>query len=585
MAIGIETHRPLITGVSHIASTGHYLATAAAYRILEQGGNATDAGVAAGLVLNVVLPQYTSFGGVAPILIYDKASNLTKSISGLGRWPKSASVEYFSKNHNLELPAGVLRTVTPSAADAWLTTLKNFGTMKFEEVVRPAWELAENGFPIPSSLHNALVKEGDKLVHDEGEGVFWSTSMDVFFRNGIALQTGQVLVQKDLANTFNRLIEVEKAYQSLGREEAIQSARDYFYKGEIAEEMVAFIQSQGGLLSIDDLAEFSVEIETPPSITYKDCEVYSCGPWCQGPVTLQTLKILETYDLVSMGHNSASYLHTVVEALKLAFADRHNFYGDPDFVNVPMEGLLSGDYAKTRAHMIDHNRAAVEMPLPGDPWKYQSGESSRGTVRVPKEVVGGLPADTSYISVVDQWGNAFSGTPSDGIGGGPTVPGLGFVISPRGSQSWLDEAHPSCLVPGKRPRLTPTPSMAFRNGRLLMPFGTPGGDVQCQSMVQLFLNVSEFGMNVQQAIEAPRISTWNFPNSFWPHAYHKNLIGIEGRIHSDTLAGLSSMGHELEVWDDWTPRMGALCAIEVDHERGALFGGADLRRDGYAIGR
>ena len=227
----------------------------------------------------------------------------------------------------------------------------------------------------------------------------------------------------------------------------------------------------------------------------------------------------------------------------------------------------------------------MEMPLPGDPWKYQSGESSRGTVRVPKEVVGGLPADTSYISVVDQWGNAFSGTPSDGIGGGPTVPGMGFVISPRGSQSWLDEEHPSCLAPGKRPRLTPTPSMAFRNGRLLMPFGTPGGDVQCQSMVQLFLNVSEFGMNVQQAIEAPRISTWNFPNSFWPHAYHKNLIGIEGRIHSDTLAARSSMGHELEVWDDWTPRMGALCAIEVDHERGALFGGADLRRDGYAIGR
>ena len=585
MALGIKTLRPLITGTSHIASTGHYLATAAAYRILESGGNATDAGVAAGLALNVVLPQYTSFGGVAPLIIYDKATHQTRSISGLGRWPKSATVEYFKEQHGSELPSGVYRTVTPAAADAWLTALKLYGTMSFEQVVTPALEMAENGFPIPESLHRALVKEGDKLVHDEGEGVNWPTTMEVFFKNGKALQTGEILIQRDLAKTFRRLIEVERSGTNMSRESSLQAARDYFYKGEIAEEMVAFNQQHGGLLTMDDLKDFSVGVDTPPSVNYKGIEVYSCGPWCQGPVTLQTLSILEHCDIASMGHNTPTYLHTLVEALKLAFSDRHAFYGDPDFVEVPMKGLLDPKYGAERLNMIDFNKASLEMPASGDPWKYQSGGKDKTPPTRPKAMSGQLEADTSYISVIDKWGNGFSGTPSDGIGGGPTVPGLGFVISPRGSQSWMDEDHPSCLQPGKRPRLTPTPSMAFKDDNLWMPFGTPGGDVQCQSMVQLFLNVAEFGMNVQEAIEAPRISTWSFPNSFWPHAYYPNLIGIEGRISPDTINSLVELGHNVDVWDDWSPRMGALCAIEIDQDKGALFGGADLRRDGYAIGR
>jgi gamma-glutamyltranspeptidase/glutathione hydrolase len=196
-----------------------------------------------------------------------------------------------------------------------------------------------------------------------------------------------------------------------------------------------------------------------------------------------------------------------------------------------------------------------------------------------------LEADTSYVCTVDRWGNAFSATPSDGIGGSPVVPGLGFVVSARGSQNWLDPDHPCALEPGKRPRLTPNPAMAFKNGKLWMPFGTPAGDVQCQSMVQMFLNVVEFGMDVQQAIEAPRVSTWSFPNSFWPHAYYPGLVGMEGRIDGATARDLQERGHKVDVWDDWTPRMGALCAIEIDRERGALFAGADLRRDGYAMGR
>jgi gamma-glutamyltranspeptidase/glutathione hydrolase len=475
--------------------------------------------------------------------------------------------------------------VTPAAADGWLTALKLYGTMSFEQVVTPALELAERGFPIPDTLHRALTQEADKFVHDDGNTQRWSSTSEIFYPQGKALETGDVLVQRDLARTFHRLIEVEKTNQALGREGAIQAARDFFYRGEIAEEMARFSQEQGGLLTLEDLADFQVGVELPPSIDYKGIDVYACGPWCQGPVTLQTLRIVEDIDLAGMGHNTPEYLHTVIEALKLAYADRHAYYGDPDFVDVPMQGLLDRSYAKGRANNIDSAHASPGMPLAGDPWPYQGGVSPRERMAEPEPVAGRLQADTSYICVLDRWGNAFSATPSDGIAGAPVVSGLGFMMSARGSQTWLDPEHPCALAPGKRPRLTPNPAMALRDGKVWMPFGTPAGDVQCQSMTQLFLNVVEFGMNVQEAIEAPRVSTWSFPNSFYPHAYHPGLVGVEGRFDQETVAELERRGHQIEVWNDWTPRMGSMSAIEIDRERGALFAGADLRRDSYAMGR
>ena len=574
-----------MTGVQHMVSSGHYLATAAGFRILEQGGNATDAGVAAGIAINVTLPQWTGFGGVAPIIIHDAASGDTVSISGLGRWPKAASIDYFNRQHGGELPGGVLRTVTPAAADAWLTALRLYGTMTFEQVVTPALEIAEHGFPIPATLQSALARTGDSLIGDSDGDGRWPSTAAVFFPGGRRPDVGDILMQKDLARTFRRLIEVERDHAGQGREAALQAARDFFYKGEIAEEMVSFIQAQGGLLAMEDLAAFSVGVDTPPSIDYKGIEVYACGPWCQGPVNLQTLQILEGFDLKRMGHNSTAYAHTVLEALKLAFSDRESYIGDPDFVDVPMNGLLSKSYATERREAIDPERATSAMPIPGDPWPHMGMPASNGHRRRPDAVAGGLPADTSYACVIDRWGNAFSATPSDSLGTSPIVPGLGFIVSSRGSQTWLDPEHPSALAPGKRPRLTPNPALAMRNGKPLMPFGTPGGDVQPQSMVQLFLNVVEFGMDVQQAVEAPRFSTWSFPNSFWPHAYHPGLVGIEGRVDSQVVAELSRMGHKVEVWDDFTPRMGCLCAVKADQERGGLSAGADPRRDGYAMGR
>ena len=585
MATGIATYRPLITGTTHMVSTGHYLATSAGFRILEQGGNATDAGVASGIALNVVLPQYTSFGGVAPIVLHDAHRGETMQISGLGRWPREASIDYFMNHAGGDMPPGVLRTVTPAAVDAWLTALKLYGTMSFEQVVTPALELAEGGFPIPLTLHRALVRAGDPLAHDEGDSRHWRTTSSVFYPDGNALQPGDVLVQPDLARTFRRLVEIEGAHAREGREEAIQAARDFFYLGDIAREIVDFCREQGGLLSMEDLAGFSVEVQPPAAGSYKGIDVFTCGPWCQGPVSIQTLQILENVDLRTMGHNSPDYLHTVIEALKLAFSDRHHYYGDPDFVDVPLEGLLSKSFARDRAGYIDQSIAHSGMPNPGDPWVHQGNGANISNLAHPEPVGGPIPADTSYACVVDRWGNAFSATPSDGIGGAPVAEGLGFVISPRGSQSWLDPDHPCAVAPGKRPRLTPNPGLAMKGGRVWMPFGTPGGDVQCQSMVQLFLNVAEFGMDVQTAIEAPRVSTWSFPNSFHPHAYHPGLVGVEGRIPAETTAELGRRGHRTEIWDEWTGRMGCLCAIEVDLERGGLSAGSDPRRDGYAMGR
>ena len=583
MALGLRTYRPLIAGRTHMAAAGHYLATAAAYRILEQGGNAIDAGVAAGLVLNVTLPQYTSFGGVAPLMLHNAARGETTTIAGLGRWPQAASVDYFNRRHGGELPSGVLRTVTPAAADAWLAALQGYGTMTFEQVVTPALELAAGGFPIPHSLHRALAREESKFANGRRDAAAWAATQAVFFPGGRALPAGAVAVQPDLARTFRRLAAAEKS--AAGRESGLQAARDLFYRGEIAAEMARFNQQQGGLLTETDLSAFAVPEEPPVSVNYKGIDVATCGPWCQGPTTAMALAILAGFDLQGMGHNSPDYLHTLIEALKLAFADRHSYIGDPDFVVVPMAGLLDQGYAAERRRAIDPIQACPAMPDAGNPWPYQGGGGNGIMPARPEPVAGLVEADTSYICVVDRWGNGFSATPSDGIGGSPIVPGLGFAMSSRGYQTWLDPEHPAALRPGKRPRLTPNPAMAFRNGRLWMPFGTPGGDVQCQAMTQLFLNVVEFGMDAQQAIEAPRVASWSFPDSGWPHGYTPAAMSAEGRLAPATIAELERRGHSVEVWDDWTPRMGALCAITIDREQDTLAVGADLRRDNYAMGR
>ena len=595
MPSGLTSYRPAITGTTHMVSSGHWLATAAGYRILEQGGNAIDAGVAAGIVLGTVLPHWVSFGGVAPMIIHRADRGETVSIDGLGRWPSAANIEYFNSHSGGEIRSGVLQCITPGAPDAYFSALKKYGSMSFEQIVTPALELAETGFPTSISLKEALeigtaqttafeLRTGSGTQGAEGNIHTWPSTNSIFMPDGKVPAIGQVIFQKDLAKTFSRLIAVERSKSNKGREAALEATRDFFYKGEIAKEITDFIQSQGGLLSMADMASYRVLIEPPTTGHFRDVEIRTCGPWSQGPVNIQALQILESFDLKSMGHNSADYLHVIIEALKLSFADREAFYGDPEFVDVPINGLTSKGYAAMRHQTIDMMNAFPEMPAAGDPWPYQ-GDNRSGIPRSPAQKDGPLQPDTSYACTVDRWGNAFSITPSDGIYGAPIVPGLGMIASARGSQSWLDPKHASSLQPGKRPRLTPNPAMAFKNGQFWMAYGTPGGDTQCQSMVQSLLNMVEFGMNPQEAVEAPRVATFSFPSSFWPHSYYPGQAAAEARIEADVIENLKARGHKIDVWEEWTGRVGNVCAIQIDRDKGIIIGGADARREGYAMGR
>ena len=334
-----------------------------------------------------------------------------------------------------------------------------------------------------------------------------------------------------------------------------------------------------------DLANFQVEIdESPPRVDYRDLTVFGCGPWCQGPVALQTLAILDGYDLSRLGHNSPDHLHLLIESLKAAFADREQFVGDPNFVDVPIDGLLHPDYAAEWRDRIDSSSAAPGMPHPGNPWPYQ-GRSDSVRRRTPAAFNAPVEPDTSFVCVVDRDGNAMAATPSDGFGGSPIVPGLGFVISGRGVQSWLEPDHPSSVAPGKRPRLTPNPGMILRDGKLFAPYGTPGNDTQPQAMVQFVINLVDFGMNPQEAVEAPRIATYSFPRSTHPHPYTPGLAFAESRISAKAIEGLRSFGHDVKFWPDLAAPAGSICAIVVDQEHGFLVGAADPRRLAYAAGR
>ena len=571
--------RPVVMGTHHMVSAGHYLAAAAGYRILEAGGNAVDAGVAAGLCINVTQADLTNLGGVAPIIMYLADSGKVETISGLGWWPKAASIDFFQRQQGGRIQRGIHRCVLPAAVDAWLTALQRHGTMTFAEVAAPAIALADEGFPMHDVMRDVLATPSALAAMRQ-----WPATRAVFLPDGNLPGLGARVVQKDLARTLRLLAEAERGATS--RAAGIGAARDRFYRGDIAECMVRFSEAQGGWLTLEDLAEFRVAVEEPVKTTYRGYEVYSCGPWCQGPVVLQTLNILEGYDLASMDRFSPEVSHLILEALKASFGDRDRYYGDPRCVDVPMEGLLSKAYAAQWRERIASHAAIPGMPEPGNAWAFagrQERQPSHWKYPAPSD--GPVEPDTSYVCVVDRWGNAFSATPSDGVTSTPVVEGLGFIISSRGMQSWLDPDHPSCLAPGKRPRLTPSPGMVLKDGRLAMPYGTPGNDMQPQAMVQFLLNVIDYGMNPQQAMDAPRCATFSFPRSSDPHPYTPGLCHLEARTPPGVPDALLRMGHNLRMWPEWAKAAGSLGTIQVDHTHGVLHGAADPRRMAYAMGR
>lgn len=572
------TTRPEVMGTKYMVSAGHYLAAAGGMRILDQGGNAFDAGVATALCINTVQGDMTNLGGVAPVIVYDAKRGVVETISGLGWWPEKTDINEFARKTGGRISGGILDVVMPAGADSWLTVLERYGTMTFEQVAQPAIELCEDGFPVHSVMAQSFQNPAWRA------GVLrWPSTREIFAPDGRFPEIGERLVQKDLGATLRKLAEAEKGASS--REAGIRAARDRFYRGDIAEQMAAFIQKEGGWLSMSDLARFHVEVERAVTINYRGYDVYACDTWCQGAVVPIALNILEGWDLGSLEPGSPEVRHLVLEALKAAFADRERYFADPRFNTVPIDGLVDKAYGEQWRSRLRRDRAEPGMPEPGDPWAFSSRTPERRSWTPPSAKTGPTYPDTSYLCVVDSKGNAFSATPSDGVVGAPVVPGLGCIVSARGSQAWLDPEHPFFVEPFKRPRLTPSPGMVVKDGKLAMPYGTPGNDVQPQAMVQFLVNFIDFKMNVQAAIEAPRLATYSYPRSTDPHPYTPGYAQIESRAGEATIAALHELGHDIHPWPEWAGVAGSVNAIYADHEQGVLHGGADPRRIAYAIGR
>jgi gamma-glutamyltranspeptidase / glutathione hydrolase len=565
--------QPTMLGTRYMCSAGHYLASKAGFDILEAGGNAVDAGVAAGMSLAVLQSDIVNVGGVAPMIIYLAERDEVVTISGLGGWPEKTDINMFISDNGGAIPLGLLRSVVPAAPGAWTTALDKYGTMKFADVAAAATRYAREGFAMHPTMHESIVSTQDQLRR-------WPGNAAVYLPNDRPPEVGENFVQADLAKTLQYMAD-EEAAAGGDRAAGLEAVRKAFYEGDIAQTIVKYHEDNDGLMSADDLRNFRVGIEAPVMRNYFGFDIYTCDVWCQGPVLLQIMSLLEGFDLKGMGHNSADYIHTVSEAIKLAFADREHYYGDPNFVDVPMDYLLSEEYAAERRSLIDPANAAPGMPAYG----AAPGHAGGGPVHVPT-LHGPVPHeyDTSYACAVDADGNAFSITPSDTSGSTPIIPGLGCVVSGRGSQNWAVPEHASSIAPGKRPRLTPNPAIAIKKGKVTMPFGTPGGDVQCQSMAQVFLNVHLFGMDPQEAIEAPRFATFSHPNSFEPHVADPGRIKVEKRVPESVGDDLQSRGHNVEWWAEKTRAAGAVCTIIHDREKGRMYGGADPRRQSGMMG-
>ncbi|MBS0242309.1 MAG: gamma-glutamyltransferase [Proteobacteria bacterium] len=571
---GLTTHGNVLTGTRHMVSAGNHAAAHAGFLILEAGGNAIDAGVAAGLALGVTCVDLVNVAGVAPIMIRLAETGEVVTIDGLGVWPAKASSKYFRDNHGGKIPDGLLRTVVPGAPSGWITALERYGTMSFGEVAQAAIRLARDGFP-------ADPRFCDTFTLNEAKYRRFPENARVFLPGGKPPSPGQVFKQADLARSLQYMVDEEKAAASKGRAAGLAAAHRAFYEGDLAKTICDYHAKHGGWLTREDMAGFRARIEKPVRVREGRVEVYTCGVWCQGPLLAMLLRMLSKDDIAALGHNSPAYIHLITEAVKLACADREAYFGDPRFVDVPMEALLSHELQAGRRALIDDKRAYPELR---DPVAI-AGYPKTGAAKVPFEREPALSPDTTYCAVIDGKGNVFSATPSDASYDAELIPGTGFVVSGRGSQSFTTEGHPSEIMPGKRPRLTPNPAIAvLEDGRAVMPFGTPGGDVQTQAMLQVLLNVSTFGMDLRTAIEAPRFASYSFPSSFEPHEAYPNRLAVEGRIAAETKAALRGLGHDVLDWPEWTRLAGTVCAVIKDTQAGVLTAAADPRRAAYAVG-
>jgi gamma-glutamyltranspeptidase / glutathione hydrolase len=581
-----------------MVSSTHWLASAAGMAVLEKGGNAFDAAVAAGFVLQVVEPHLNGPGGEVPILAYSAERDRVLVVNGQGTAPAAATIRRF-RDLGLELVpgSGLLPACVPGAVGGWLLLLGELGTMRPREVLEYAIGYAETGYPVLPGIASTIAGV-ERLFCEE-----WTSSAAAWLPGGAVPAPGGRLRNQALAATWRRVL-AEAEAASGDRDAQVEAAVRAFYQGFVAEAIDRFStgsevldvtgRRHRGLLAGDDLAGWRATLEQPVSFDYHGVRVCKTGPWGQGPVFLQQLSLLAGFDLEAMGVGGADYVHTVVECAKLAFADREAWYGDPAFVDVPVDDLLDPAYAARRRALVGAaaslalrpgtvaGREPQLPPLVLEGASRDGGDPGMGTGE-PTTMV--ADRDTCHVDVADRFGNMVACTPSGGwLHSSPTIPELGFCLGTRGQMFWLSEGLPNSLEPGKRPRTTLTPSLALRDGRPWLAFGTPGGDQQDQWSLAWLLAYLHSGLDLQEAIDAPSFHSEHFPSSFYPRRARPGVVVAEKRIGAEVIEALRARGHRVEVAGPWS--LGRMCAVARDPRTGFLMAAANPRgRQGYAVGR
>ncbi|MGO8955747.1 MAG: gamma-glutamyltransferase family protein [Streptosporangiaceae bacterium] len=602
---GEFTTRPQLAGAFGMIASTHWLASATGMAVLENGGNAFDAAVAAGLVLQVVEPHQNGLGGEVPVIGFDAAGRQAFVLDGQGPAPAEASVEAFAAlGLDLVPGTGLLAACVPAAFGTWMLLLSRYGTMRLRPIMEYAIGYAEHGYPMLAATSAVINSVADTFAEH------WPGSAEIYLAGGVPAP-GSRFTNRPLASVYSRLL-AEAERVASGREEQIEAARRAFYEGFVAETIARYLdhaevmdvtgQPQRGLLTGGDLANWRASTESPVTLDFRGLTVCKTGPWGQGPVFLQQLALLNGLGIEQLAPGSAEFIHVVTEASKLAFADREAWYGDPWQSAVPLAELLSTGYAASRRSLIS-DFASAEL-RPGSPggvaprlpaYANTAGAPSRphdlaGTGDPTVSAAGGGPSgpelgpgDTCHLDVTDRFGNMVSATPSGGwLQSSPVIPGLGFCLGTRAQMFTLTPGLANTIGPGRRPRTTLSPGLALRDGEPYLAFGTPGGDQQDQWSLAFFLNHVLYGMNLQEAIDAPAFHTDHFPSSFYPRASLPGSLAIESRADADVITALRGRGHIVDVMPPWS--LGRLSAVA--RSGGFLYAAANARgMQGYAVGR
>lgn len=551
-----ESLRPTLTGDRWAVVAGHPLVSQVAAEVLAAGGNAVDAGVAAGLATNVVQADMANFGGIAPILVR-RPDGAVASVAGVGRWGREATLEAVRHRFGGSLPLGGAPCIVPGAPSAWITALREFGTWSFAQVAAPAIALAADGFLLDHRTATNLRIMGAGFTR-------WEQNAAIYWPHGRPPEAGDRLRQPDLARLLGDLAAAEHG----DRVDGLQAVHDAFYRGEPARLIVEDVRARGGFLTLQDLHGFAAEVGTAPAVDFAGRRVFVTPTWSQGLIVAQALKVMEQLDPQRLGHNTGGYLHALAESFKVTFADRERHYADPETAEVGATELLAP------AHLRELRDRVGERAAPAGQHARQAGP-----------VLG----STTSIVVADGTGLVFNSSPSDTIDGGPIIAGLGIMCSPRGVQSRLVDGHPNAVAPGRRPCITPGVAIAVGGNHPddFLAVACPGGDVIVEAITQAILNVDVFGMLPQQATEAPRVAAFSFPSAFHPHPAVEDVVFVEDRIPAEVRRDLAERGHEVTTWPAYEFDAGSVQIVQGRRhgEELVLTAGADPRRTAYAIAR